>query len=253
MPAPRLPSTPRTGTTFYFRYTDARGRAREIKLGRAPDVTVEQARRRAEQLKAQVSLGADPAAERARARAVPTLAEFARDRYLPHVREHLRSAGNIDAYLRLRVLPFLGARALDEVTQADVAALRRRLIDGYVQAVSRAMGVDPDAPVSLNNQATAAAMISAMARRETGRSLDPAVVNRGVGLALAPAAPAAQGAPMQLASASGSGSDGNSQSTVRVEFGGKLPTGLNMQVQNPNKVDVGGPLVTQPPLLGAMP
>ena len=125
--------------------------------------------------------------------------------------------------------------------------------DSYVQAVSRAMGVDPDAPVSLNNQATAAAMISAMARRETGRSLDPAVVNRGVGLALAPAAPAAQGAPMQLASASGSGSDGNSQSTVRVEFGGKLPTGLNMQVQNPNKVDVGGPLVTQPQLLGAMP
>ena len=125
--------------------------------------------------------------------------------------------------------------------------------DSYVQAVSRAMGVDPDAPVSLNNQATAAAMISAMARRETGRSLDPAVVNRGVGLALDPVAPQAQGAPMQLASASGSGSDGNSQSTVRVEFGGKLPTGLNMQVQNPNKVDVGGPLVTQPQLLGAMP
>ncbi len=96
-------------------------------------------------------------------------------------------------------------------------------------------------------------MISAMARRETGRTLDPAVVNRGVGLALDPVAPQAQGAPMQLASASGSGSDGNSQSTVRVEFGGKLPTGLNMHVQNPNKVDVGGPLVTQPQLLGAMP
>ena len=55
------------------------------------------------------------------------MAEFSRDRYLPHVREHLRSAGNIDAYLRLRILPHLGARALDEVTQADVAALRRRL------------------------------------------------------------------------------------------------------------------------------
>ena len=101
----------RTGTTFYFRYTDGRGRAREVKLGRLPDVTVEQARRRAEQLRGQVSLGADPVAERAKRRAVPTLAEFARDRYLPHVREHLRSAGNVDAYLRLRILPFLGARA----------------------------------------------------------------------------------------------------------------------------------------------
>ena len=126
----------RTGTTFYFRYTDGRGRAREVKLGRLPDVTVEQARRRAEQLRGQVSLGADPVAERAKRRAVPTLAEFARDRYLPHVREHLRSAGNIDAYLRLRILPHLGARALDEVTQADVAALRRRLIDAGLSAAS---------------------------------------------------------------------------------------------------------------------
>ncbi len=125
-----------TGITFYFRYTDGRGRAREVKLGRAGDVTVEQARRRAEQLRGQVSLGADPVAERARRRAVPSLADFARDRYLPHVREHLRSAGNVDAYLRLRILPFLGGTALDEVTPGDIAALRRRLVDGGLSAAS---------------------------------------------------------------------------------------------------------------------
>ncbi len=91
-------------TTFYLRYADARGRAREVKLGRLGDVTVEQARRRAEQLKASVSLGADPVAAKAKLRAVPTLAAFARDRFLPHVNERLRSAANIEAYLRRRIL-----------------------------------------------------------------------------------------------------------------------------------------------------
>jgi len=56
-------------------------------------------------------------------------ADFTRDRYLPLVREHLRSAHNIDAYLRLRIVPFLGQKALDEITPDDVSALRRRLID----------------------------------------------------------------------------------------------------------------------------
>lgn len=118
----------RTTTTFYFRYKDARGRQHEVRLGRLGDVTVDQARKRAEQLKAEVSLGGDPAAEKAKLRAVPTLEAFARDRYLPHVQERLRAAHNIEAYLRLRILPVLGKKALNEVTQQDVADLRRKLM-----------------------------------------------------------------------------------------------------------------------------
>ena len=124
------------GVTFYLRYADARRRSHEIKLGRLGDVTVDQARKRAEQLRASISLGADPAAEAAQRRAVPTLAEFVRDRYLPHVRERLRSGHNIEAYLRLRILPLLGRRALDEIRQDDVAALRRRLIGEGLSASS---------------------------------------------------------------------------------------------------------------------
>ena len=84
----------RTGTTFYLRYTDHRGRSREVKLGRLGDVTVDHARQQAEHLRASVSLGADPVAERAKRRAVPLFADFARDKYLPYVKEHLRSAHN---------------------------------------------------------------------------------------------------------------------------------------------------------------
>lgn len=115
-------------STFYFRYKDSRGRQHEVRLGRLGDVTVDQARKRAEQLKAEVSLGGDPAAEKAKLRAIPTVEQFANDRYLPHARERLRSAHNIEAYLRLRILPALGKKALDEVTQQDVAELRRKLV-----------------------------------------------------------------------------------------------------------------------------
>ena len=118
----------RTTVTFYFRYKDARGRQHEVRLGRLGDVTVDQARRRAEQLKAEVSLGGDPAAEKAKLKAVPTVEEFVRERYLPHVQERQRSCQNVDGYLRLRILPAIGKKALDEVTPQDVAELRRKMV-----------------------------------------------------------------------------------------------------------------------------
>ena len=44
------------------------------------------------------------------------------------MRERLRSASNPETHLRLRILPFLGRKALDEINQDDVAALRRKLL-----------------------------------------------------------------------------------------------------------------------------
>ena len=123
-------------TTFYLRYADARGRSREVKLGRFGDITVEQARRKAEQLRASVSLGADPVAEKAKLRAVPTLEAFAKERYLPFINERLLSASNNEIYLRLRILPALGRKRLDEISPDDVAALRRALIAAKLSAAS---------------------------------------------------------------------------------------------------------------------
>jgi len=118
----------RTAVTFYLRYTDERRRCREVKLGRLGDVTVDQARRAAERIRSQVSLGADPLAERDRRRAVPTVEAFYRDRYLPYVRERLISAAEVERYFRLRILPAMGSKAMDEVTPADVAELRRKML-----------------------------------------------------------------------------------------------------------------------------
>jgi integrase len=116
------------GVTFYMRYTDARRRRHEIRLGKLGDVTLDQARKRAEQLKAEVSLGGDPAADLAKLRAVPSVEQFVQERYLPYARETMRAVANVEGYMRLRILPAIGKKALDEVTQQDVADLRRKMV-----------------------------------------------------------------------------------------------------------------------------
>lgn len=123
------------GTTFYIRYVDARRRTREVKLGRYGQVTLDQARKAAEKIKADVSLGGDPVAERERRRAVPTVADFATNRYIPHCKERLAAWDCNDRYLRTRILPAIGTKALDEVTPADVASFRKRMLEaGYSAA-----------------------------------------------------------------------------------------------------------------------
>ncbi len=117
-----------TCVTFYIRYVDTRRRRHELRIGKLGDITLDQARKRAEQLRAEVSLGRDPAADLAKLRAVPTVAEFVRNRYIPYVQERLRSASNVEVYFRLRITPAMGNKPLDEVNPQDVAELRRKLI-----------------------------------------------------------------------------------------------------------------------------
>lgn len=113
--------------TFYVRYRDARNRQREVRLGKLGDITVEQARRRAQELRAEASLGGDPAGDRDRLRAVPTFAEFVEERYLPFAKERLRSYADHEGFFRLRLRPLWGNRPLDEVRPQDVADLQDRL------------------------------------------------------------------------------------------------------------------------------
>ncbi len=116
-----------TRATFRFRYFDVRHRERTLTLGRYGDVTVAQARRRAEELRAMVALGGDPAAERDRQRAIPTVTEFLDERLMPHVREHLRGAVTYEAFAR-RLKHVLGRRHLDEVAPRDIDVFRNGLL-----------------------------------------------------------------------------------------------------------------------------
>jgi integrase len=115
------------GKTFYQRYRDQRGRERQFKIGSSKVLTVIQARRKARSLVAESILGGDPQGEREELRAIPTLAEFVRDSYLPFVMDAKRSWRTDETILRLHILPSLGRRALDQVSNQDVAGLLSRI------------------------------------------------------------------------------------------------------------------------------
>jgi integrase len=120
---------PSGGKTFYQRYMDARGRERQFKIGPAEVITLAQARRRAREILAQAVLGADPQARRRELRATPTLDEFVRERYLPHIKSYKRSWRTDETVLRIHILPTLGALAADEISGEAIADLLQRMRD----------------------------------------------------------------------------------------------------------------------------
>jgi integrase len=111
------------GKTFYQRYTDARGRERQFKLGPAEILTLDQARRKARLILAQALVGEDPQQQRRTLRETPTLSEFVRDRYLPHVKSYKRSWCTDETVLRLHILPALGAESVDQVKNEAISEL----------------------------------------------------------------------------------------------------------------------------------
>ena len=123
--------------TYYQRYCDERGRERQFKIGRADVLTTERARRKGRSILARALLGDDPQARRLKLRAIPTLANFVRDSYLPFVATYKRSWRTDETCLRLHVLPSLGALALDELTADRIVALVGRMRqDGYATGTS---------------------------------------------------------------------------------------------------------------------
>lgn len=118
----------RSGTAvFWLKYTDQDGRTREQKIGRAGDISVEQARRRAKELRGQVTLNGNPAAERDKIRAIPSFGAFVTERYLPHVKQRLRSYRDHESFCRLRLLPVWGNRRLNDIRPTDLIDLQRKL------------------------------------------------------------------------------------------------------------------------------
>src|SRR5512143_2241425 len=103
------------GKTYYQRYTDERGRERQYKIGPADVLTLREAKRKAQQIKAEAILGGDPQQARQARRSIPTLRWFVDDRYLPFVKGYKRSWKTDETVLRIHVLPELGRYFLDEI------------------------------------------------------------------------------------------------------------------------------------------
>lgn len=108
------------GKTYYLRYTDKRGRIRQLRLADYQDVSLVQARRLADAKRADIAMGIDPAEEKKRLRSVLTLRDFMQERYMPHIKSYKRAWLADDSYLRNHILPTLGSKYLDEITHRDI-------------------------------------------------------------------------------------------------------------------------------------
>lgn len=115
------------GKTYYQRYTDDRGRERQYKIGPADVLPLSAARRTALKVQAQALVGDDPQNRRIELRAIPTLAELVRDRYLPHVKSYKRSWCTDETVLRIHILPFLGSQYIDQIRAEQIAVMVEKM------------------------------------------------------------------------------------------------------------------------------
>lgn len=109
-----------TGGTYTFRYFDEYGRQRQRKIGTYGDITFAQAQKIAKRWRAEVTMGGDPATRKADKKLVPTYKELA-DQHLAFAKSYQKRPGNVDAVLRVHVIPKWGSKRLDEITTPAIA------------------------------------------------------------------------------------------------------------------------------------
>ncbi|MFP4147131.1 MAG: tyrosine-type recombinase/integrase [Halorhodospira sp.] len=120
--------------TFYYRYTDARGRLRYVRLGRLGSLAIPDARKAAQQTQARIAFGGDPAQEREQLKTVPSFAEFVQEHYIPYVRSYKSSWHTDQLLLRRHVLPRFGRQPIDRIRRYDVHQLIQELRPHYKPA-----------------------------------------------------------------------------------------------------------------------
>jgi integrase len=108
------------GATYAFRYTDEGGVQRQHKIGRREDITFAQAKKAAQRLRSEVTLGENPAAKKETRKAIPTYATLA-EQHLAYAKTYQKSYGSTEVNIRKHVLPRWGKVRLNDITSQDVA------------------------------------------------------------------------------------------------------------------------------------
>lgn len=113
--------------TYYFRYRDATSRVRLARIGLSGNISLEQARNAAAEMKNMVAEGGDPKLELNRHKTVPSFADFAASQYMPHSKARKRSWTSDDSLLRNHILPSLGDYRMNRIRRVDVISLHNGL------------------------------------------------------------------------------------------------------------------------------
>jgi integrase len=107
---------------FWFRFT-FNSKKYAIRIGLFPAVSLEEARKKAQQFRAVLEHGENPADELRLNRTMMTVAEFAERDYMPNSRANKISHKSDFSRLRDHVLPTIGALRLNAVTGRDIQSL----------------------------------------------------------------------------------------------------------------------------------
>ena len=106
--------------TYYLRYKNADGKTCHQRICRSTELNLSQASMRAKQLKAEITLGADPRAEAKAKKAVPTYADFMLNQYMPYVKSRKRSWKKDESLLRCHILAVFGSKRLNQISKVQV-------------------------------------------------------------------------------------------------------------------------------------
>jgi integrase len=118
---------PSGAKSFILRYRHG-GRVRTVTLGRYGVLTLDQARRKANRMLAELTEGLDPAEEKRRKRAQSVPLDTFAERWLEdYARAHRRSWREDKRRIENRINPALGRRSLAAVTPGDVAKLHAKI------------------------------------------------------------------------------------------------------------------------------
>ena len=103
--------------TYFQRYT-VDGKLKQRALAAYGTITYDQAKRLAQKIKSEAVLGGDPAAEKARRKAIPLYRQLA-EMHLTYAANHHRSDG-AKRIIKNHLTPFWGSKRLDEIKQQDI-------------------------------------------------------------------------------------------------------------------------------------
>jgi integrase len=115
--------------TYYLRYKNANAATRYQRLGSTSDLTLAEARKAAKQLRARITLGADPREEAKARKAVLTFDELFMKHVLPHLKIHIRSWSRSEELYRLRIKAAIGNKRLNQITRLQLVQFHSSLVN----------------------------------------------------------------------------------------------------------------------------
>ncbi len=128
MPGFGIRVKPPATMSYVIQYRTA-GQSRRMALGKHGRITLEGARKEAKKYLGQVTVGQDPARERAEQRAAPTIRELATDYLERHavLKKRPTSVRDDRSMLDRLILPKLGSRKVNAVTRRDIEGITNSL------------------------------------------------------------------------------------------------------------------------------